>query len=61
MGIGRVNFSEKGPLRRQYKFCIGNKFCMLYFTVIYSEDLASVLLGILCLLIFKVLSLGYKG
>ena len=50
MGIGRVNFTEKGPLRGQYKFCIGKTFCMFYFTVIDSEDLASVLLGMLVLI-----------
>ena len=46
MGIGRVNFPEKGPMG-QYKFCIAKKFCMFYFTVINSEDLASVLLEML--------------
>ena len=49
MGIVRVNFSEKGPMRGQYKFCIAKKFRMFYFTVINSEDLASVLLEMLVL------------
>ena len=47
MGKGRVNFPEKGPMRGQYKFCIAKKFCLFYFTVIYSEDLASVSLEML--------------
>ena len=50
MGIGRVNFSEKGPMRGQYKFCIAKKYCMFYFTIIYSEDLASVSLEMLVLI-----------
>ena len=50
MGIGRVNFPEKGPMRGQYKFCIAKKFRMFYFTVINSEDLASVLLEMLVLI-----------
>ena len=49
MGIGRVHFPEKGPMRDQYKFCIAKTFC-LYFTVINSEDLASVLLEMLVLI-----------
>ena len=44
MEIGRVNFPEKGPMRGQYKFFIAKKFCIFYFTVINSEELASVLL-----------------
>ena len=50
MGIGRVNFPEKGLMRGQYKVCIANKFCMFYFTVFNSEDLASVLLEIIVLI-----------
>ena len=50
MGIGRVNFPEKAPMRGQYKFCIAKTFCMVYFTVINSEDLASVLLEMLVLI-----------
>ena len=44
------NFPEKGPMRGQYKFCIAKKFCMFYFTVIDSEDLASDLLEMLVLI-----------
>ena len=47
MGIGRVNFTEKGPMRGQYEFFIAKKCCLFYFTVINSEDLASVLLEML--------------
>ena len=43
MEIGRVNFPEKGPMRGQCKFCIAKRFCKVYFTVINSEDLASVI------------------
>ena len=50
MGIERVNFPEKGPMRSQYKFCIAKMFCMFYFTVIDSEDLASVLLEMFVLI-----------
>ena len=50
MGIGRVNFPEKGPMMGQYKFCIAKKFWMFYFTVINSENLASVLLEMLVLI-----------
>ena len=50
MEIGRVNVLEKGSMRGQYKFCIAKKFCMFYFTVINSEDLASVLLEMLVLI-----------
>ena len=32
------------------KFCIAKKFCMFYFTVINSDDLASVLLEMLGLI-----------
>ena len=46
MGIGRVNFPERG----QYEFCIAKKFCMFYFIVINSEDLVSVLLEMLVLI-----------
>ena len=52
MWLGRVNFPEKGPMRGQYKFCIAKKFCLFYFKVINSEDLASVLLEILVLINF---------
>ena len=50
MGIGRVNFPEKGPMKGRYKFCIAKKICVFYFTVINSEDLNSVLLEILVLI-----------
>ena len=50
MGIGRVNFPEKGPMRGQYKFCISKTFCMFYFTVIDSDDLTSVSLEMLVLI-----------
>ena len=41
MEIGRLIFPE-GPIRGQYKYCIAEKFFMLYFTVINSEDLTYV-------------------
>ena len=54
----------KGPMRGQYKHSITKKVCMFYFTIIYSEDLASVLLEMF-MLISKVLwlsqELGYEG
>ena len=50
MGIGRVNFPKKGPMRGQYKFCIAKILCMFYFTIIDSEDLAYVLLEMLVLI-----------
>ena len=50
MGIRRVNFPEKGTMTGQYKFCIAKTFCIFYFTVINSEDLASVLLEMLVLI-----------
>ena len=50
MEIGRINFPEKGPKRGQYKYTIAKKFCMFYFTVINSEDLASALLEMLVLI-----------
>ena len=34
-------------MRGQYKFYIAKKYCMFYFTVIDSEDLASGLLEML--------------
>ena len=37
-------------MRDQYKFCIAKKFCMCYFIVINSEDLASFLLEMLVLI-----------
>ena len=37
-------------MRGQYKFCTAVKFCMFYFTVINSEDLASVLLEMIVLI-----------
>ena len=37
-------------MRGQYIFCIAKGFCMFYFTVINSEDLASILLEILVII-----------
>ena len=51
MEIGKkINFPEKGPMRGQYKYYVAKKFCMFYFTVINSEDLASVLLEMFVLI-----------
>ena len=50
MGMGRLNFPDKGPMSGQYKFCIAKKFCLFYFTVTNFEDLASVLLEMLVLI-----------
>ena len=49
MGIGKVNFPEKGSMRGQYKFCIAKKVLYVLF-YINSEDSASVLLGMLVLI-----------